>query len=66
MGRPCMIAEREYDTPVPAESPNEAAELWTSHAPLPREHAAHLYTPTNSHTISCFAAATRLCECECR
>jgi hypothetical protein len=63
-----MISERDYDTPIPSEFPNEANELWTPHSSLPRgvnpvqEPPIMLYLPTNSHAIACFAASARLCE----
>ncbi|CAG7850422.1 SubName: Full=Uncharacterized protein {ECO:0000313/EMBL:CCA69624.1} [Serendipita indica DSM 11827] len=64
IGRPCMIFERDYDTPLPIETSSEADEIWTSPRLPPGDHSQHqlehFYRPTQSHSIACLGAASRL------
>ncbi|PVG01630.1 hypothetical protein CPB86DRAFT_871039 [Serendipita vermifera] len=64
IGRPCLIFERDYDTPLPVETFAESIELWAPHrSSISGEHQStqHLnYNPTNSRSISGFNAAARL------
>lgn len=60
-----MIFERDYDTPLPVESPIEASETWSPYVSLPPVGADHEVPPTYytgvSHAIAAFNASCRLC-----
>ncbi|KAG8837598.1 hypothetical protein FRC18_008823 [Serendipita sp. 400] len=63
IGRPCMIFERDYDTPLPVEFSSETEEIWNG-TTLRGDGISSInqatYTPTRSHTIACLRASARL------
>ncbi|KAG8835837.1 hypothetical protein FRC17_000801 [Serendipita sp. 399] len=60
IGRPCMVFERDYDTPFPVEFPSESEEVWNGTTIKADGINQLTYTPTRSHTIACLRASARL------
>lgn len=59
LGRPVMIREGDYDTPLPDVDPNEDRAPWQ---PLQGLKDTPLYHPVPGRVMSSFCAASRLCE----
>ncbi|KAF5313415.1 hypothetical protein D9611_008569 [Ephemerocybe angulata] len=54
IGRPLMIFERDFDTPLPSEDDPEELEEWVSPSPT------DIHVPVPSYRISCFNASSTL------
>ncbi|KAG6826250.1 hypothetical protein H0H92_000574 [Tricholoma furcatifolium] len=57
IGRPLMISEKDYDTPLPSQDDPEENENWTPSIVL---EGTEMPAPVSARTISCFNASARL------
>ncbi|GLB35813.1 putative fungal specific transcription factor [Lyophyllum shimeji] len=58
MGRPIVIKDEDFDTPLPAVDPEEDQQLWP---PISRNNLDPRYPPVPGHVTSCFRAVSSLC-----